>query len=615
MQLNACDFKAAAREIEKIIGRPSKNGNHSARKTIAYYVYHDEHGNPLFRVCRTEPKDFYQQRWDGKKFVKGLGDTRRVLYHLPELVNAERKTVLVCEGEKDADALRDREFIATCNPMGAGKWTDEHAETLAGWQNVVIIEDGDDAGEKHADQVARSLRGKVGSVRIVKLPTHDAYDFFDASYTREHLIALVESTAPLEDPPRKRLERAAAAPIGTPAVRSTPNAIQDVVAVFRRWLHLPDPSILYATLGAIAANYMEGDPTWLMLIGPPGSGKTEALNSLRALPRVHAAATITEPALLSGVSQKDKSRESKGGLLREVGEFGLLILKDFTSILSMHRDARGQLLSALREIYDGDWTRHLGTDGGKKLHWSGKLGLVAGCTPTIDNHHAVTSAMGERFLYFRLPETAAEEQATRALRNVGREGVMRRELEAAVSSLFAGFFRPEDAYQAITEQQTQRLVSLSTLVVRLRSAVERDGYKRDIELIPEPESPARFVTALRRLLAGMTAVGIPPAECWSTVEKVGFDSTPALRRQIFELLAGEAAEMDTPAIATRINYPSTTARRALEELHAHKLLTRRSKKGTPDRWQVTEWAEIQYTSLTRGTVPEKSGGMCRDPLG
>jgi hypothetical protein len=44
----------------------------------------------------------------------------------------------------------------------------------------------------------------------------------------------------------------------------------------------------------------------------------------------------------------------------------------------MSRELRASLLAALREIYDGAWTRHLGTDGGRKISWSGKLAFLGG---------------------------------------------------------------------------------------------------------------------------------------------------------------------------------------------------------------------------------------------
>ena len=62
--------------------------------------------------------------------------------------------------------------------------------------------------------------------------------------------------------------------------------IDEVIEVFERWLILKDPTPLYAVLGAVAANLLEGDPVWLGLIAPPSSAKTEILNSLSGLPNV-----------------------------------------------------------------------------------------------------------------------------------------------------------------------------------------------------------------------------------------------------------------------------------------------------------------------------------------
>src|SRR5262249_41948961 len=155
------------------------------------------------------------------------------------------------------------------------------------------------------------------------------------------------------------------------------------------WLLLPDEGSLLAVLGAIAANRLGGDPVWLVLVGPPGSGKSELLAAMTGLADIHPAATLTEAALLSGTPKREQGNGPKGGLLRVIGDFGIIVAKDFGSVLSMNRDARSAVLAALREVYDGSWTRHVGTDGGKTLAWSGKVGLLAGCTPTIDRHHSV----------------------------------------------------------------------------------------------------------------------------------------------------------------------------------------------------------------------------------
>jgi hypothetical protein len=75
-----------------------------------------------------------------------------------------------------------------------------------------------------------------------------------------------------------------------------------------------------------------------------------------------------------------------GGLLRQIGSFGVLLVKDFTSVLAMNRDARAEARAALREVYDGAWARPVGTDGGRVLECRGKCGLVGAVTPVYDQY-------------------------------------------------------------------------------------------------------------------------------------------------------------------------------------------------------------------------------------
>jgi hypothetical protein len=378
---------------------------------------------------------------------------------------------------------------------------------------------------------------------------------------------------------------AAAWPV-EPTSSVEPTSIDAVIATFQRWLHLPDVTPLLAVLATVAANMLPGDPTWLLVVGPPSGGKTEILQAIRRVPKVFPAATLTEAALLSGTPQKDKSKAAHGGLLLEIGGFGIILCKDFGSVLSMNRDTRAQLLAALREVYDGEWTRHLGTDGGKTLHWEGHVGLIAGCTGEIDRHHAVIAAMGERFLTCRLPELDAIKLATRALDHVGDMPQMRTELSAAVAGLFTVALVPA----ALTGDDKQWLAQLSTLVVSCRSAVDRDGYTREVELIPGAEAPARLATSLARLLSGLQALGVTHKEARRVVASVAMDSMPAIRKTAFDFLATQSEPVVTDAVALAANYPKNTMQRTLEDLHAYDVVERgrkATKKKPADPSRIT----------------------------
>jgi putative DNA primase/helicase len=184
--------------------RPRGNGHAAEPKKkgdpriVATYPYTDEGGRTLFEVVRYEPKAFKQRRPDGKGgHVWSLGDTRRVLYHLPEVLAASE--VVIVEGEKDADRLRREGFVATTSPQGAKAWRDELALPLTG-KLVIIIPDNDPAGRKHAERIAASAREHgAASVKIIDLGLakkgDDVSNWLDAGHTAGELQDLIAKTA------------------------------------------------------------------------------------------------------------------------------------------------------------------------------------------------------------------------------------------------------------------------------------------------------------------------------------------------------------------------------------------------------------------------------------
>ncbi|TXI53004.1 MAG: hypothetical protein E6Q57_04165 [Mycobacterium sp.] len=173
--------------------------------------------------------------------------------------------------------------------------------------------------------------------------------------------------------------------------------------VFTRWLGRDyDLQAIHATLAVAAANRLDGDPAWLLLVGGPGNAKTETVTALSHA-GAHIVSTIaSEGALLSGTSKGERAGDATGGLLREIGDRGVIVLKDFTSILSMPVSSRSQVLGALREIYDGAWFRQIGADGGRRLEWQGHISLIGAVTTAWDTHHAAVAEMGDRFIILRL---------------------------------------------------------------------------------------------------------------------------------------------------------------------------------------------------------------------
>src|SRR5262245_46098621 len=128
-----------------------------------------------------------------------------------------------------------------------------------------------------------------------------------------------------------------------PARHVTPFSLADVRSAFQRWLGGEyDLGTLEAMLAATAAERLAGDPPWLLIISGPGNAKTETVQASSGL-GAHVVSTIaSEGALLSASPQKSRVKTATGGLLRQIGDRGILAIKDFTSIISTNRETRTQ---------------------------------------------------------------------------------------------------------------------------------------------------------------------------------------------------------------------------------------------------------------------------------
>lgn len=194
-------------EAEERKEQPKKRGRPKLTE-VAHYDYADpETGEVKLQVVRYEPKTFKQRRPDGRGgWSWSVPATERILFNLPAVVQNAGKAVCVVEGEKDVLALAKIGIVATCNPGGAGKWQSNYTDALMG-RDVLILPDNDEAGEKHAEVVARSLYGRAKAVRIIRLPglppKGDVSDWIDAGGTRDDLVRLRSGTD-LYSPPADR---------------------------------------------------------------------------------------------------------------------------------------------------------------------------------------------------------------------------------------------------------------------------------------------------------------------------------------------------------------------------------------------------------------------------
>lgn len=344
-----------------------------------------------------------------------------------------------------------------------------------------------------------------------------------------------------------------------------PTTLTDVHAIFLRWLGLDyDLAAIDAVLATAAAERLTGDPLWLLIISGSGAAKTETVQALSSA-GAHVTSTITsDGALLSGSPQREKAKDATGGLLRVIGDRGLLVIKDFTSILSMSRETRGMVLAALREIHDGRWTRHLGADGGKTLSWCGRIGIVGAVTTAWDRAHDVVASMGDRFVILRMDSSTGRLAAGRqAIGNTGGEETMRAELAGAVAGLLATVKPRQDI--CVTDKERDLLLAAADVVTLARTGVDYD-YRGDVIDAHAPEMPTRFAKQLAQVLRGGVAIGLDRQDALRLALRCARDSMPPLRLAILEDIAA-FPNSPTRDVRRRLGKPRSTVDRQLQSLH------------------------------------------------
>lgn len=345
-------------------------------------------------------------------------------------------------------------------------------------------------------------------------------------------------------------------------------SLEDVHKKFGQWFgESYDLDMIDAVCATAAVNQLDGDPVWLLIVSGPGWTKTETVQTLLGAGAHVTSTIISEGALLSATTPKGKRSQATatGGLLRKIGDRGILVLKDFTSILSMgDRNIRGAVLAALREIFDGRWERNVGSEGGQTLTWTGSLIVIGAVTTAWDEAHSVISLMGDRFVLLRVDfEKDRERVARQAILNSGREGRMRQELADVVGGLLGNITNKNDL--TLSEEEQGKLIYTADLVTLARTAVERD-YKGDVTNVHGFEAPTRFVKQLIQLVRGSIAIGMSRERAMRLAVRCARDTIPPLRLKIlFDLQLKGPSRANW--VRQRINRPLPTVQRELVALN------------------------------------------------
>jgi hypothetical protein len=239
--------------------------------------------------------------------------------------------------------------------------------------------------------------------------------------------------------------------------KRNPISYEELETVISKWLLIKDRGLLRIMLAAVVANKIEADPVWLFIVAAPGGSKTELIRGLNKVEGIYPISDLTPQTFLSG------ERGKNGSLLLRLPTGTIFTYKDFTTVLSMHRDKQQAIISQLREIFDGYYRKEFGT--GETKTWEGKIGFIAGVTSVIDRHYEIYSVLGERFIQYRPVQPDSIALAKKAMANSRSGKQMREEIQNAIADYISSIQIPEEG-AIISEEMQDRFAHLASFLLR-----------------------------------------------------------------------------------------------------------------------------------------------------
>ncbi len=330
--------------------------------------------------------------------------------------------------------------------------------------------------------------------------------------------------------------------------------LADVRKEFEKYIVIKDEHILQMILGSLIANLLVNrDPVWLMIVAPSSGGKTTFIAPSVTVSGVHFLDDLTEKTFLSGFKVKGKETS----FLKLVTS-GVLAFSDFTNILSKKQEARGEILSQMKMIYDGDFVKRTGTGS---IEWHGKMGFLGASTPDIYMYLESGRSMGERFIYYWMEQPTDDEIVDKQQ----QVSLSSKEITAVMKEMYSEYINDIDEWLTKKGVPTLNMTSAQRYAVRRaaifcvngKATVRTDFKTGKADSIPNKAGVGRDAKMFETMIHTLQIMNCYenedtklPVEPWmvEVVEKCAYSSINRERRKILEILV----ETDTPISASEI---------------------------------------------------------------
>jgi len=595
--------------LTSVIKHYKKNNNKDNIKELAeqkslpasILKHHDVLFNPyiggfMLPIYAIDGKSIWDIRiYKNKKFMS-LSGCNVGLFGWSEI--ERNSTIYLVEGEWDKMALdvmiqqKDKQAICMSVP-GANTFKEQWAEYFKN-KDVIVCYDNDTPGNKGANKVNKVLKKVAKSLQFIHWPEnkksgYDIRDFYtDTKKVKairfKRLEKLLSDTPPyVEDTKENKQED-----VTQDSYDGSYVDPKDVYKVYRKWLYLHDTDVIDVIFGTIFANRLDGDLLWLFLVAPPGGTKTELVNTVSKAPNIVTTSSLTPKSLISGANIQGGGDPS---LIPKL-DGKVLVVKDFTPILTMNQLIKDEIFGILRDAYDGKTEKLFGN--GVNRSYESHFGLISAVTPAIDAYTENNASLGERFLRYDIKHsTSAKKQMLmldKVFENSGRETEMREEMSNVGSAVLSYDFKdiPE-----IPEDIKRKVMALAMFVAKMRGTVIRDKFTGEATHNAFSEFGTRMVKQFTKLINGVgmfKGLKIATDVEYRIACDMGMSTIPRKIEDLVRYMYDEDPEEEysTKELVDDLKLPPSTMTRTLDNLKMLGLMNKEINGPGKASWNLTK---------------------------
>jgi len=330
---------------------------------------------------------------------------------------------------------------------------------------------------------------------------------------------------------------------------------------------------------------------WMLLVGNPSSGKTELVELISKSPHVFSTDSFTMNAFISG--ERVKGRQKIHDLLSNLDN-KCFVIKDWTTLFTLHREATLKAVGDLVGIYDGTFAKFSPARG--NIVYKSNFSHLGCITPaTLNKHTQYLNMVGARFVFYMIPELN-QEQENKSFETIfsdRKRGRTKNQLTELVTRFLNKLNNSNKRIVEFNQDVQSYLVIASRFIARARGIVilQTSSFKNDegqTVTYYEPldiqiEQPWRAVQQLMSLLNYLVLVEEKSevgSEELQIIKEVTLSSMPANRSRAIRVFQEVHGEITAKQLADGSDKSLKTARRLLDELTHLGILDKEKGLGT-----------------------------------